>query len=49
MSAVNELSVTYGVVFHLKDVEGLTNLEVAKVLGLSVTAIMSRLHRARLF
>jgi RNA polymerase sigma factor, sigma-70 family len=47
--AVNELSVTYRVVFHLRDVEGLTNQEVAKVLGLSLTAVKARIHRARLF
>jgi RNA polymerase sigma-70 factor (ECF subfamily) len=33
----------------LRDVEGLTNPEVAKILGLSVTNVKSRIHRARLF
>jgi len=47
--AVNELPVPYRVVFHLKDVEGLTNQEVAKVLGLSLPAVKSRVLRARLF
>ncbi len=47
--AVNELPVPYRVVFHLRDVEGLTDYETAKVLGLSVSAVKSRIHRARLF
>lgn len=46
---VNELPVSYRVVFHLRHVEGLPDQEVAKVLGLSVTAVKSRIHRARLF
>ncbi len=48
-SAVNQLPVSYRVVFHLRDVEGLTNPEVATALGLSLTTVKSRLHRARLF
>jgi RNA polymerase sigma-70 factor (ECF subfamily) len=47
--AVNKLPMTYRVVFNLRDVDGLSNEEVAKVLGLSVPAVKSRLHRARLF
>ncbi|HSE84570.1 MAG TPA: sigma-70 family RNA polymerase sigma factor [Thermodesulfobacteriota bacterium] len=47
--AVEELPEPYRIVFHLKDVDGLTNEEVASVLGLSVPAVKSRLHRARLF
>jgi RNA polymerase sigma factor (sigma-70 family) len=47
--AVNELLVSYRVVFTLRDVEGLSNEEVAKVLGPSTGAIKSRIHRARLF
>ena len=43
-----ELSEKYRVVFVLSDVEGLSNEETAKILGLSVPAIKSRLHRARL-
>ena len=35
-------------VFVLRDVEGLSNAEVAGVLNLSVAAVKSRLHRARL-
>ena len=47
--AVGELPEPYRIVFHLKDVDGLTNEEVAAALGLSVPAVKSRLHRARLF
>lgn len=35
-------------VFVLRDVEGLSNAEVAEVLELSVAAVKSRLHRARI-
>jgi len=47
--AINELPEPYRIVFHLRDIEGLSNEEVAKVLELSVPAVKSRLHRARLF
>src|SRR5574341_2661854 len=47
--SVNELPIPYRLVFHLRDVEGLTNQEVAKVLGLTVSAVKSRILRARLF
>jgi RNA polymerase sigma-70 factor (ECF subfamily) len=48
-TAVNGLPVAYRIVFHLRDVEGLTTQEVANVLGLSITAVKSRVRRARLF
>ena len=48
-SAVHELPVAYRVVFLLRDVEELTNHEVAEIFGLSVPAVKSRIHRARLF
>jgi len=35
-------------VFVLADVEGLSDPEVAQRLGLSLSAVKSRLHRARL-
>jgi RNA polymerase sigma-70 factor (ECF subfamily) len=38
----------YREVLLLRDVEGLTAPEVAEVLGVSVQAVKSRLHRARL-
>jgi RNA polymerase sigma-70 factor (ECF subfamily) len=44
-----KLSEKYRVVFVLSDVEGLSNEETAKILGLTVPAIKSRLHRARLY
>ena len=44
-----ELSEKYRVVFVLSDVEGLSNEETAKILGLTVPAVKSRLHRARLY
>lgn len=47
--AINELPEPYRVVFHLRDIEGFSNEEVSVVLGLSVPALKSRLHRARLF
>jgi RNA polymerase sigma-70 factor (ECF subfamily) len=47
--AVNELPEPYRVVFHLRDIEGFSNDEVSEILGLSVPALKSRLHRARLF
>ncbi len=36
-------------VFVLRDIEGLSTAEVADVLGLTIPAVKSRLHRARLF
>lgn len=37
------------VILVLKDVEGFSNIEIAKMLGISVAAVKSRLHRARLY
>ena len=48
-SEVNKLPVSYRVVFHLRDVEGLTNSDVAKIFGLSLTTVKFRIYRARLF
>jgi RNA polymerase sigma-70 factor (ECF subfamily) len=47
--AVNELPIANRVVFHLRDVEGFSNEEVAKILRLSLPAVKTRIHRARLF
>ena len=47
--AVSRLPEDYRSVFLLRDVEGLSNAEIAKVLDISVPAVKSRLHRARLF
>jgi RNA polymerase sigma-70 factor, ECF subfamily len=46
--AVANLSEDYRVVFMLKDVDGLSNEQISEALGLSVPAVKSRLHRARL-
>ena len=46
--AIASLEPMYREVLLLRDVEGLTAKEVAEVLGVSVQAVKSRLHRARL-
>jgi RNA polymerase sigma-70 factor, ECF subfamily len=46
--AIGELDPLYSEVMLLRDVEGLTAPEVAEVLGVTVQAVKSRLHRARL-
>ena len=46
--AIAALDPMYREVLLLRDVEGLTAPEVAEVLGVSVQAVKSRLHRARL-
>jgi RNA polymerase sigma-70 factor (ECF subfamily) len=47
--AIAKLPVDYRIVFILRDVEGNSNEETAKILGLSVEATKSRLRRARAF
>ena len=47
-SAIQGLEPMYREVLVLRDVEGLSAGEVAEVLGLTVEAVKSRLHRARL-
>ncbi|MFQ5788701.1 MAG: RNA polymerase sigma factor [Thermodesulfobacteriota bacterium] len=47
--SVNELPESFRIVFHLRDIEGLSNEEISKILDLTVPAVKSRLHRARLF
>jgi len=46
--AVAALPEDYWTVFLLKDVDGLSNEEIASALDLTVPAVKSRLHRARL-
>jgi RNA polymerase sigma-70 factor (ECF subfamily) len=46
--AIGALDPMYREVLALRDVEGLSAPEVAEVLGVSVQAVKSRLHRARL-
>lgn len=46
--AVNRLPDEYKAVFIMRDVDGLSNQEVSEILDISVAAVKSRLHRARL-
>jgi RNA polymerase sigma-70 factor (ECF subfamily) len=46
--AINRLPEPFRDVYVLADVEGLPNSEIAEMLELSVPAVKSRLHRARL-
>jgi RNA polymerase sigma-70 factor (ECF subfamily) len=46
---INELSPDNRIVFVLRDIHGLSTDDTANVLGLSVPAVKSRLHRARLY
>jgi RNA polymerase sigma-70 factor (ECF subfamily) len=46
--ALANLSEALRVVFVLRDIDGLSTAQTAEVLGLSETAVKSRLHRARL-
>lgn len=48
-SAILMLPTDYRVVFVLRDIEGRSSEEVAKILKLSVPAVKSRLRRARVF
>jgi len=46
---IGKLSEKYRTVLVLRDVEGLSSEEVAGITGMTVPAVKSRLHRARLF
>jgi len=46
--AIAKLPEEYRAIFLLRDVDGLSNQEVGEILGLSVPAVKSRLHRSRL-
>jgi RNA polymerase sigma-70 factor, ECF subfamily len=48
-SAIAELPADHRTALQLRDVEGLSNSEVAEVLGVTVATVKSRVHRARLF
>ena len=46
--AISDLPEVYRDVYVLADVEGLPNADIGDMLGLSVPAVKSRLHRGRL-
>ena len=48
-NAIADLPEKYRVVIILKDIEQLSQDEISDILGISVGAVKSRLHRARLF
>ena len=48
-SAIGELPADYRAVVLLRDVDGLSNQEIAETLGLTVINARARVHRARLF
>ncbi len=49
LSAIELLSPKYKSAFILKDIEGLSLKEIGEILNLSVPAVKSNVHRARLF
>lgn len=48
MGALDKLPPEYRAVFVLRDIEGFSNAETGESLGISIAAVKSRLHRARL-
>jgi len=48
MEALDQLPADYRAVFVLRDIEGFSNAEAGEALGISVAAVKSRLHRARI-
>ncbi|NIS09076.1 MAG: sigma-70 family RNA polymerase sigma factor [Candidatus Dadabacteria bacterium] len=46
-SAIYSLEPKYSIVYQLRDIEGLTNKEAAQALGISISAVKSRILRAR--
>ncbi len=48
-AAIDELPAASRTILVLRDVEGLSILEIAEALGLSVPVVKTRVHRARLF
>lgn len=46
--SIAKLPDEYRAVFVLRDIDGLSNKEVGEILGLSIPAVKSRLHRSRL-
>lgn len=48
-TAIDSLPVDYRTIFILRDIDGLSNEEAARIAKISIPAVKSRLHRARLF
>jgi RNA polymerase sigma-70 factor, ECF subfamily len=48
-AALDELPARYRTVLVLRDVEGLSHVEIAEMLSISVANVKTRVHRARLF
>jgi RNA polymerase sigma-70 factor (ECF subfamily) len=48
-AAINELPAAYRTVLVMRDVEGLSNGDIAGLLAVSVPLVKTRVHRARLF
>jgi RNA polymerase sigma-70 factor (ECF subfamily) len=46
--AISKLPEEYREVFILRDIDGLTSIEVGKILKITIPAVKSRLHRSRL-
>lgn len=46
--AINRLPDDYRAVFLLRDVDGLSNKDVSEIMGISIPAVKSRLHRSRM-
>ena len=48
-TTIAALPIEYRTVLSLRDIEGLSNEETGRIVGISVAAVKSRVHRARLF
>lgn len=48
-AALQKLPLDYRLAYILRDIEGLSNDEAAEIMGVSLQAFKSRLHRARMF
>ena len=48
-TAITSLPGKYRAVFDLRDIEGFSTEETAKILGITVPSVKTRLHRARFF
>jgi RNA polymerase sigma-70 factor, ECF subfamily len=48
-AAIDQLPAAYRTVLVLRDVQGLSNAEIAALLGLTIPVVKTRVHRGRLF